>query len=221
MLAVAILALALVAPAGAAAQGTVAVSGRATLEVPNDTARIGLGVSVVRPAKGAALRASSARLAKVIAAVRGISGVGPADIRSGSVSVSRVERGKKKLFRAGQGITVTLHEPKLAGELIAAAIAAGADGVRGPTFFVGDSSAAYGRALAAAFERARAKAQLLAAQAGATLGPALTIAERGVAIEPTPVAGEVRSPKGAQPSPPTRSSSSTVTAAVDVVFSLQ
>jgi len=214
--------LALAAPSAAlAADRTVSVTGKATLEVPNDSARVGFGVSVERKTKGAALRAASARLAKVIAAAQTIPGVGDGDVRTGSVSVRKVGRGDAVRYRSGQGITVTLHQPDRAGELVAAAVAAGASGVRGPSYFVGDTEAAYGRALAAAFEKARAKAQALATQAGATLGPALTIVEDG-SIEPPLAASPEEQQKGAsadQP-PPTKPSTSTVTATVNVIFAL-
>lgn len=217
--------LALAAPAAApAAERTVSVTGKAKLEVPNDSARVGFGVNAVRRTKAAALRATSARLRRVIVAVQAIPGVGDGDVRTGSVTVGEFRRGGRKLYRTGQGITVTLHQPDRAGELIGAAVRAGASGVRGPSYFVGDTEAAYRRALAVAFEQARAKAQALATQAGATLGPAQTIVERG-AIEPPqplPAAG-----KGTEESvseedrpPPTKPSTSTVTATVDVVFAL-
>lgn len=205
------------------AERTVSVTGRATLEVPNDSARIGLGVSVQRTTKQAALRTASARLRAVIVAVQKTPGVGEGDVRSGRVWVRRVGRGAGARYRSGQGITVTLHQPARAGELIAAAIAAGAGGVRGPSYFVGDSDAAYQRALAAAFEQARAKAQALATQAGATLGPAQTIVEQG-SIEPQPQPpSPVSKPEEAAsaPVPPSKPSTSTVSATVDVVFLLQ
>ena len=128
-----------------------------------------------------------------------------------------------------------------AGELVSAAIAAGATGVRGPRYFVGDTEAAYAKGLAAAFEKAKAKAMTLAAQAGAILGPALTIREGGnseivplpeKAAAPTcgssspgspvsaPVAGK-RAGGDCASSPPTKPGVSTVTATVGVVFALQ
>jgi len=222
LLTLALLVLALPA-AALAAERTVSVTGRATLEVPNDSARVGLGVSVERPTKGAALRVASARLRAVIVAAQKIPGVGDGDVRSGRVSVRRIGRGAKVRYLAGQGITVTLHQASRAGDLITAAVAAGASGVRGPFYFVGDTEAAYGRALGAAFEKARAKAQALATQAGATLGPAQTIVEAG-AIEPQPLPASGKGTTGEsgeeQPSAPTKPSTSTVTATVNVVFSL-
>ncbi|HEX8754333.1 MAG TPA: SIMPL domain-containing protein [Solirubrobacterales bacterium] len=218
------LALALVAPAaGLAASGrTVSVHASATLQVPNDTARVGLGVSRERRSRGAALRAASAGLRKVVAAVQAVPGVGPGDVHTGRVSLRRVQKGTTALYRAGEGIGVTLHQPERAGELVQAAIAAGASGVNGPSYFVGDSEAAYAKALAAAFDLAKARATTLASEAGATLGPAISIVEGGAehVFPPTGAENEVGSaPKGAPP-PPTKPGTSTVTAEVSVVFEL-
>jgi uncharacterized protein YggE len=123
--------------------------------------------------------------------------------------------------------------------LVAAGVAAGATSTRGPTFFVGNEEAAYDAALVEAFERAKAKAGMLAAAAGATLGPAITITEGG-AVTPfhaTGVAeGETKCavPQGstgvsrasshastcATP-PPVKPGKSTVTATVGATFALQ
>lgn len=236
-LALALLALAsvsLLLPAAApAAERTVSVQATATIKVPNDSASVGLAVSLERNSRGAALRAVSSQLRGVIAAVGAIPGVGPGDVRTGRISINRLTRGKKTVFRAAEGIGVTLHEPARAGELVSAAIAAGATGVRGPTYFVGDTEAAYAQGLAAAFEKAKAKAATLAAQAGAVLGPALTITEGGnseiVPFEDkasAPAAcgvatGSKRTASGCGATPPTKPGVSTVTATVGVIFALQ
>ncbi|MGB7684296.1 MAG: SIMPL domain-containing protein, partial [Solirubrobacterales bacterium] len=202
---------------------------------------VGLSVSLERNSRAAALRAVSKQLRGVIAAVGAIPGVGAGDIRTGRISIDKLTRGRKTVFRAGEGVGVTLHEPARAGELVSAAIAAGATGVRGPRYFVGDTEAAYAKGLAAAFEKAKAKAMTLAAQAGAILGPALTIREGGnteivplpeKAAAPTcgssspgppvsaPVAGK-RAGGDCASSPPTKPGVSTVTATVGVIFALQ
>jgi hypothetical protein len=214
---------ALALPANAlAVERTVSVEAKATIKVPNDSAAIGLGVSLERGSRGAALRAVSAKLQRVIAAVQKFPGLGPGDVQTGRVSVRKSD-GK---FRASEGISVTLHEPSKAGELVQAAIGAGATGVRGPNYFVGDTEAAYAKALAAAFQKAKSKAMTLAAQAGATLGAALQINEGGnTEIVPFESAGteESGSAKGvASPTPPpTKPGVSTVTATVGVVFELR
>jgi uncharacterized protein YggE len=217
-------AVALLVPAGAlAASGrTVSVSASATLKVPNDTARLGFSVSRERRTRGAALRAASSGLRQVIAAVQRIPGVGAGDVRSGRISVRKVHRGSAVLYRAGEGIGVTLHQPERAGELVSAAIGAGASGVSGPTFFVGDPEAAYDRALAAAFDKAKAKATTLAGEAGATLGPAVSIIEGGAESEvaPQPLPESAGGTTKGAPPPPTKPGTSTVTATVNVVFEL-
>jgi uncharacterized protein YggE len=234
----ALLALALLAPAAAAlgAERTVAVSGSATIKVPNDTASAGFSVSRERKSRGAALRAVSAQLRKVIAAIQGIPGVGPGDVTTGRISVRKTFRGKRPVYRAAEGIGVTLHQPDKAGDLVSAAIGAGATGLSGPNFFVGDAEAAFGKALAAAFERAKAKATSLATAAGATLGPALTIdegeggefvfggADKNESSSGCGTSGPVAqraSSNCAGSAPPVKPGTSTVTATVRVVFALQ
>jgi uncharacterized protein YggE len=227
-------------PAGAgAAERTVAVEASATLKVPNDSASVGLSVSLERSSRGAALRAVSAKLRAVIAAAQAIPGVGDGDVRTGRISVRKSLRGKQPAYRASEGAGVTLHQPDRAGELVAAAIHAGATGISGPSYFVGDTEAAAGAVLTAAFEKAKAKATTLARAAGATLGPALTIDEGGGAEFPpmpeakaAPVSGCASAPAPAPVKrasttacagapPPTKPGTSSVSATVRVVFALQ
>lgn len=237
-LALSVLVLAAPATALGAVERTVSVEATATVKVPNDSASFGLGVSLTRGSRAEALRSVSAKLNRVIAAVQAIPGVGAGDVKTGRVSVEEVGRSR---FRASEGIGVTLHEPAKSGDLIQAAIGAGATGVRGPSYFVGNTEAAYATALGAAFQKAKAKATTLAAQAGASLGQALTINEGGkpeivpfqdkaapvgsggcgvtAAPAPGPVAKRAQSDACA-PAPPTKPGVSTVTATVGVVFAL-
>lgn len=239
LLALVALCLAALAPATAAAatERTVTVEASATLKVPNDSASVGLSVSLERGSRAAALQAVSAKLRRVIATVQGIPGVGDGDVRTGRISVRKSFRGERPTYRASEGIGVTLHQPDKAGELVAAAIGAGATGIRGPSFFVGDTEAAATSALTAAFEKARGRATALAKAAGATLGQALSIDEGGgaefapapqaksvgatdCAIAPAP-ARRVSAEACAGPPPPTKPGVSTVSATVRVVFALQ
>ncbi len=234
---IALLATSLLVPAAALAQDrAIAVNGEVTQQVPNDTAGVGFSVSKERRTRGAALSAVSARLRDMIAAVQAVPGVGPGDVTTGRISVRKVSRGKHVVFRAGEGIAVVLHQPDQAGNLVAAAIQAGATGTSGPNFFVGNSQLAYNRALVAAFDQAKARAAALAAEAGAALGPALSIEEGGGVSNPptagakggpaTPCATPTTIVKPARtrctaPSPPVKPGTSTVTATVRVVFALQ
>src|SRR3954454_18761861 len=101
---------ALVVPAGAsAAERTVNVTATVEREVPNDTAEVHFSVSKERPGRSAALQVVALRAEAVIAAAQGIAGVGPGDVTTGSISVRRVEKGKRPVFRASEGVTVVTH----------------------------------------------------------------------------------------------------------------
>ncbi len=219
-LSIAVLALLLLVPATTAAQErTIAVKGTATQPVPNDTAGLGFSVSKERGTRAAALRVVSIRLRQVIAAVQTIPGVGAGDVSTGRISLRKLVRDKRTVYRASEGISVILHQPERAGELIGAAIAAGATGTRGPNFFPGNPDAAYNGVLVAAFDQAKAKAVALAQQAGAILGPVISI-EEGTEAIPSPASPQAKT-VSAEASPPTKPGNSTVTATVRVVFALQ
>jgi uncharacterized protein YggE len=231
---------ALLVPTGAAAaERTVSVTATVEREVPNDTAEVHFAVSKERPGRANALHVVALRVRAVIAAAQGIAGVGAGDVTTGSLSVRRVEKGKRPVYRASEGITVVTHQPEEAGNLLAAGVAAGATSTRGPSFFASDREAAYDAALVEALTRARAKAGMLAAAAGATLGPAITITEGGGvpfngAAATEPATKCIAAPQGsaavprqeshasacATP-PPVKPGESTVTASVDATFALQ
>jgi uncharacterized protein YggE len=219
LLAVALLLL----PASAsAAERTVTVKGSATQTVPNDAAKLGFSVSKERQGRGAALHVVAAKLRAVIATVQATPGIGPGDITTGQISIRKVSRDKHTLFRASEGVGVVLHEPQRAGELVNAAVAAGATGTRGPDFFASNPEAAYNNTLLAAFDQAKSKASTLATRAGAVLGPAITIEETTEAV-PIERTAKTKGPQaGAEaPSPPAKPGASTVTATVRVVFALE
>lgn len=216
------LALLLLAASASAAERTVTVKGSATQKVPNDAAKLGFSVSKERKSRAAALHEVAAKLPAVIATIQATPGIGAGDITTGQISIRRISRDKHTLFRASEGVGVVLHEPQRAGELVNAAVAAGATGTRGPDFFASNPEAAYNNTLLAAFDQAKGKAATLATRAGATLGPAITIEETTEAV---PIEGTAKA-KGPQagaeaPAPPAKPGASTVTATVRVVFALE
>ncbi len=217
---ISLLAFGLLLPAAATAQErTIVVRGEATQEVPNDTASLGFSVTKERRSRAASLRVVSIRLREVIVNVQGIPGVGPGDITTGRITIRKVVNGKRTLYRASESISVILHQPERAGEMITAAIAAGATGTRGPTFFPGNPETAYNNTLLAAFDQAKAKAAALAARAGAVLGPAISI-EEGAEVVPSQPTKRSSGPTSSEPTPPVKPGGSTVTATVRVVFAL-
>ncbi|HEY2055735.1 MAG TPA: SIMPL domain-containing protein [Solirubrobacterales bacterium] len=211
------------ATAGAATGRTVAVTASANIKVPNDTAKVGFGVKRERKTRTAALQATAAGLRQVIAVAKAFPGVGEGDIRTGRINVRAVQKGNATVYRATEGIQVTTHEPAKAGELIAKGLGAGATGVSGPSFSVGNEEEAFAKVLGAAFVKAKERASVLAAQAGATLGQALTIEEGsgaefiGPRFSESGGAEGVAAPKAP---PPTKPGTSQVKATVHVIFEL-
>jgi uncharacterized protein YggE len=221
LIALAALALALMLPASACAvERTVTVKGSATQKVPNDAAKLGFSVSVERKSRQAALRVDAVKLRAVIAAVQATPGIGAGDVTTGAISVRKITRNEHTLFRASEGVGVVLHEPQRAGELVNAAVVAGATGTRGPDFFASNPEAAYNNPLRAAFDPAKGKASTLATRAGATLGPAITIEESTEAI-PVQPRSKGENVESSAPTPPAKPGASTVTATVRVVFALE
>ncbi|HXR60352.1 MAG TPA: SIMPL domain-containing protein [Solirubrobacterales bacterium] len=213
-----VISFALLLPAGAnAVDRTVSVRATVEREVPNDAAEVRFAVSKERAGRAAALRIVALRVRAVLAAAEAAPGVGPGDVTTGSISVRRVERGKRPVFKASEGVTVITHQPEAAGELVSAGVAAGATSTRGPRFFASDREAAYEAALVEALLQAKQKAGMLASAAGAMLGPAITIAESGGA---TPVPAPQKDLAEDAPAPPVEPGASSVRATVEATFAL-
>jgi hypothetical protein len=161
----------------------ISVEGSAERQVPNDTARFTATVAAERRTASAALAATARASRRVLAAERAL-GIARADVRTGSVSVRRVferDRRTRRLRLVGHEarnrVTVTVRELSVAGRAIDAAVAAGASTISRLSLFPADTEAVYREVLGEAFDAAKAKAELLAARAGVTLGPALFIDE--------------------------------------------
>jgi uncharacterized protein YggE len=158
---------------------TISVTGDAVLTAANDTARLSFGVEARGATRPVALRRSSARLRRVLAALEG-QGVAERDLRTRAVSVTRRRdrRGRKLSgYLARGGVSVVVRQVADTGAVVDAAVAAGATSVSGPSFFIDDPRALLRRALVAAFRDARSKAVELAAEAGLTVGQPISIRE--------------------------------------------
>jgi hypothetical protein len=162
----------------------IAVTGRAAVAAPNDTAAFRFTVSRRRATARAAVRATSTTVARVVAALRA-RGVRPGDLQTEALGVRREPRrdrrtGRRRTtFVASTTVRAAIRPVARAGALVDAAVAAGATGVDGPELTLSDPEAVYRRALGAALANARAKAEQLAAQAGVALGPPVQVVEGG------------------------------------------
>lgn len=181
---------ALAAPAPAAAQeggppNGITTSAEAVVSAPQDIAQFVFGVTAERPRPSAAQALASRRMARVIAAVRA-RGVAAADVTTNQITLRRITRrvGRRDRrivrYQARQSVRATVRDIARAGAVVDAAARAGASDLFGPEFDVSNRDELYQQALRLALRRARAKAQVLAEEAGLTLGRAIRIVEGGL-----------------------------------------
>lgn len=206
---------------------SISVEGTSSRQVPNDTARFTATVTARRKTSTGALAAAGRTTRRVLRSLAEL-GIARVDTRTTSVSVGRVfvrdpetRRLRVVGYRARSSVRTIVRDLDDLGAAIDGVIEAGATDVGSVTFYVFDSDAVYLEVLAEAFDEARAKAELLAEEAGLTLGPARVIsegrdedffavdfAEGGAGGAPVPTAD----------APPIRPGRSRVEATVSVVF---
>ena len=121
-------------------------------------------------------------------------GVAQADIQTSDVSLSpRLNDNGNAIvgYTASNTVTATVRKIGDAGDIVDAAVGAGANQVFGPNLLASDQDAVYRDALKEAVANARAKAETLAAASSSTLGRITAIVEGGGAM-PMPVAVGVK-----------------------------
>jgi uncharacterized protein YggE len=164
----------------------ISVTGQGSVSATPDRADFSFGVETQGETAGEALAANSAAAAKVIETVRE-AGVAAEDVQTQHVAVhSRYSSEGQAIvgFVATNTVTAVLRDLDKAGTVIEAAVRGGANAIHGPTFVVSQRAELYGAALESAFVDARAKAELLAAVTGVTLGEVVTVVEGGPPATP-------------------------------------
>ncbi len=159
----------------------ITVLGTGFTNVTPDRASFAFGTVSQAPTASAALSASSQSVARVIAALKK-AGVTQADIQTAEVSLSpRMNNNGDDIvgYTASNTVTATIKKIGDAGDVVDAAVGAGANQVSGPNLLASDQDAAYRNALKSAVAQARAKAETLAAAANATLGKITAMVEGG------------------------------------------
>lgn len=174
---------------------TIAVHGEGTVHVDPDRARVRVGVESEAPLARDAQSETNRIAGEILVAVEGL-GVASEDIQTSRLSLYPVyddrpvdrPRGEPEIigYRATNTVTVTLDDLARIGSVVDAAIAAGANRVEGVEFDLLDGTAARGRALAAAVDDARAKAEAIAEALGVGLGSIVETIEQGVSSPPIP-----------------------------------
>jgi uncharacterized protein len=166
---------------------TVTVVGTATARVVPDTALFTFGLETEAATAKSALADNGARMRRVIAALLR-TGVAKDDIQTQDVSVypRQNDNGDVVGYSANGSVTATVRRLVKAGAVVDAAVGAGATETSGPQFSRSGTELTR-EALREAFSNARANAEALAGEAGATLGEVRRIEENAQAPEPVPL----------------------------------
>ena len=201
---------------GAASGGarTITVTGSGTARGVPDTAVFSFGVETHGATARSASAANAEAMRRVIAALVA-AGVQRTDLQTQDVSVYPRRDDTSSGFIASGSVSATIRDIAHAGKAVDAAVAAGGNQVSGPQLERSDRSGLYRQALRSAFADAKAKAQALAEEAGASLGQVQRIHEDSSTSEPVyPMAMR------AEASTPVEPGTQEVQAAVTVTFAL-
>jgi uncharacterized protein len=168
--------------------GTITVEGTATARAVPDTATFTFGQETDGASAKSALAGNAAAMRRVISALLR-TGVAKDDIQTQDVSVypRRNENGDVIGFSASGSVVATVRRLAKAGAVVDAAVAAGADETSGPQFDRSSRGELTQKALREAFADARAKAEALAREAGASLGEVRRIEENAQFQQPVPI----------------------------------
>jgi uncharacterized protein len=186
LIAVLLFASSAMAADGRRAARTIEVTGEGRVEVPPDLALLDFGVVTRAPTAAAAARENSARMERVLSALRKAAG-SDATLSTGTYSIRPVyappSREQQEAPRiTGYEVSNVVHVktkgvPRL-GEVIDAAIEAGANQVQRLVFTVADDSEARRAALGMAARQAREKAEALAVGLRVKLGAVRSLVEQ-------------------------------------------
>jgi uncharacterized protein len=161
-----------------AAGRTITVQGVASVSGVPDTATVSLGVQVHAPTATEAWETTSGKVQTIIDVLTK-AGVGKADIRTMGVYLTPDYRdaGSANGYWGGNSVQATIHDVSKVGPALDAAARTVGDGVTlgGVSFSIDDTSQLYAHAREMAVGDARTRAGQLAAAAGVTLGPVLSM----------------------------------------------
>jgi uncharacterized protein YggE len=179
----------------AAPEHTISVTGIGRVTLTPDVADLRLGVNMTAPTATEARSDAAAAMTKVVDAIKK-GGVADKDIQTAAISLQPVydysNNGQGKLtgFQVLNIVAVTVRDISKVGDLIDAAVIAGATSVDGVSFRVDDQTSAEAQARTAAVVDARAKANALAAAAGVSITGVSFISENSTTVPyPVPYAG--------------------------------
>ena len=210
-------------PAGTA-EHSISVHGTGRITIKPDTATFSVGIDAQANKAKAAMDQASARMTAIIAALKA-GGVADADRQTSQISLSPTydyNNGNRPVltgYTANQTLTVKVRAIDKAGDLIDAAVEAGANNVGGISFSVDDPAAAMDQARTAAVADAKHRAGALAQAAGITLGAPISIVENG-GTPPSPIFYAPQAAGAGDKGTPVDPGTTEVTIDVDIMFAI-
>lgn len=205
----------------AAPVNTVTSSGAGQVSATPDQAEMSFGVTR-QDANAKAALAEVSTVAKQITAALKKAGVAGKDIQTANVSVyPTYGPGQKPTitgYQASISVNATVRDITTLGDVISAAVDAGADTIGGPTFTISEDSKYRAMAIDKAVADAGATAQTLARSAGRSLGKVVSISEANVTVPPSPM---LDTAARAEASVPISAGELDVSSSVTVVFELK
>jgi hypothetical protein len=154
---------------------TLSVNGSAQISLTPDIAYISIGVHTENAIANDAVSGNAAQAQKVIDALKAM-GIEEKDIRTSNISITPQQQFDEKgqltgvIFIVDNTVYVTLRDLTKIGDVLGAAVSAGANSIYGITFDVADKAAALASGRKTAVENARKQAEELAEAAGVKLG---------------------------------------------------
>lgn len=191
-------ALLVMAPIGALAEGRIIVTGEGRVTAVPDMAIVRLGVTGQATEAQDAMAQVSATMTAVQEGLRA-AGIEARDIQTTSLQLNprwdnRVQRDGEPPriveYFAENGVTVRVRDLSGLGDVLSAVLADGANQFRGLSFDIADPAPLMDAARRAAVADAKAKAALYAEAAGVSLGALVELREGGVA-QPVPMVAEM------------------------------
>jgi uncharacterized protein YggE len=203
---------------GEADPGTLSVVGTGSVTTKPDTARVSAGVTTQASNAAGAMAANADEMSKVIEALKR-AGVASKDLQTEFVSVNpRYDDNGQAIvgYSASNSVSAVVRELSKVGDVIDAAVAAGANNVSGPSLARDDQDKLYRDALEAAVVNAREKATALASAAGVSLGKIRSLNESPQSVGPV-MFDALAARETATPIEP---GTAEITASVRVVFAI-
>lgn len=162
---------------------TISVNGTGKAFLTPDIAYITIGVHTEAAEATEAVASNNAQAQKVIDTLKSM-GISEKDIQTSNFSIfpqpqydSEGKPTGEVRYSVDNQVNVTVRDLDKIGDVLDAAVKAGANQIYGITFDVADKSAALSAARTAAVDDANAKAAELAAASGVQVGPVQTISE--------------------------------------------